>query len=128
MKATVTFKRCVQNSQEFGSDDEHMVSRVWLSVEVGGQVYDELHVDLKQPVGADYEKDPLEVGKPQGYGGPYNHQEFCRIATDYYRRLVGSGGHGIRISRGAKNIRMRDQFFGIQQSYVIVVEEESLGW
>lgn len=34
--ATVRFHRCIQDSQEYGSDDEHMVSRVSLSLQRPG--------------------------------------------------------------------------------------------
>ena len=34
---SVTFHKLIQDSQEFGSDDEHMVSRAFFKIEVEGQ-------------------------------------------------------------------------------------------
>ena len=58
----MTFQRCVQDSQEFGSDDEHMVSRVFFGLEIGGNAYHDLHVDIKQTVGSEFEGGPPDPG------------------------------------------------------------------
>lgn len=34
MKAQITFKRLVQDSQDYGSDDEHMVSRAFFDMKI----------------------------------------------------------------------------------------------
>jgi len=34
-KAKVIFHQCIQDSQEYGSDDEHMVSRIFFILEIG---------------------------------------------------------------------------------------------
>jgi len=34
-KAKIIFYKCVQDSQDYGSDDEHMVSRVFFNLEIG---------------------------------------------------------------------------------------------
>jgi hypothetical protein len=107
--AKVVFRECIQDSQDYGSDDEHMVSRVFFSLEVSGKKYDGLYVDIKQAVGSSYETGPIEVGSPRGarYRGPFNHQAFSQGVEKYFRSLVGSGGKAIRVS-GATNIRMRN--------------------
>jgi len=44
----LNFHECIQDSQEYGSDDEHMVSLIFFSIEVNGEQYEELfHIDLK---------------------------------------------------------------------------------
>ncbi len=106
----VTFHRCHQDSQEYGSDDEHMVSRVFFSLEVDGQPKGEFYAGLKQVVGDDFETGAIEVGLPVGYEGPFSYGEFTKAATTYFRSLVGSKGSGIRIE-GGRNIRMRDNQF-----------------
>ncbi len=107
-KAKITFHQCNQNSQEYGSDDEHMGSRVFFTLEIGEDKFEKLYADLKQTVGADYENGPIEVGPPQGYDGPFNHEAFRDYAERYYRSCVGSEGTGIRIEKGSENISMEN--------------------
>jgi hypothetical protein len=118
-KATVTFEKCIQDSQDYGSNDEHMVSRVFFTLDIDGRMHTGLFVDVKQTVGSSYEVGPIEVGSPKGtsYRGPWNHGAFCTAIEAYYRGLVGSAGTGIRIGSGATNIRMRNNAF-IRQSIV----------
>ena len=108
--AIVRFQRLVQDSQDYGSDDEHMVSRVFFALEVDGTVYENLYTDVKQIVGSSFESAPLEVSKPIGYKGPFDHSAFSSAIEQYYRSLVGAGGHGIRITGGG-NIRLHNNTF-----------------
>lgn len=50
----ITFNRCIQDSQEYGSDDEHMVSRVFFNIQVNGEGKGEFTSDIKQTVGGGY--------------------------------------------------------------------------
>ena len=111
-RATVTFQECIQDSQEYGSSDEHMVSRVRFALEVEGQARGVGQAYLKQVVGADFETGPVEVGAPtfSDYSGPFNHNAFSESAERYYRAQVGSGGRAIRL-QGAKNVRMQNNRF-----------------
>ncbi len=72
---SVTFHKLIQDSQDFGSDDEHMVSRVFFTIEVNDKSYPAVYCDLKQTVGSDFESGPIEVGTPQGvkYSGSFNY-------------------------------------------------------
>ena len=127
-KAKLTFHRCIQDSQDYGSDDEHMVSRVFFTLDVAGRQHPDLHADIKQAVGSSFETGPIEVGSPQGYDGPINYEEFRNSVEQYYRELVGSQGSGIRIS-GGSNIRMRNNTFIRQKSVEIEVgTREQSGW
>ena len=67
----VKFNSLLQDSQDLGSDDEHMVSRVFFDLEFRGETFIGLHADVKQTVGARFESAPLEVSKPDGYHGPF---------------------------------------------------------
>lgn len=122
----VTFHRCIQDSQDFGSDEEHMVSRVFFTIETEEQVY-EAHTDLKQTVGSDYATGPIEVGRPVGYPGPFNHTAFANAAEKYFRGLVGAGGSAIRIE-GARNVRMRNNTFVREHSVEFEVSGREGGW
>ena len=45
----------IQDSRDYGSNDEHMVSRVFFDLEVDGKRYTGLHADIKQTVGSLFE-------------------------------------------------------------------------
>lgn len=105
--ALIHFHRLIQDSQDYGSDDEHMVSRVFFTLELeDGQRYSELSADIKQTVGTDFHSAELEVSRPHGYKGMWNHASFSEQAQLYYRRLVGERGFVINFGPGAGNIRM----------------------
>lgn len=113
---TVNFSKCIQDSQDFGSDDEHMVSRVFFTLAIDGTSKGEFYADMKQSVGESFEEGSIEVGPPKTpdgslHKGPFSQAKFVEAATTYYRSLVGSGGSGIHIGGGASNIRMRNNTF-----------------
>lgn len=106
----LTFHKLIQDSQDYGSNDEHMVSRVFFDMEVDGKKFTDLYADVKQLVGGSFETSSLEVSNPSNYKGPFNHLAFRVIVEEYYRSLVGATGSGIRIS-GGSTIRMRNNTF-----------------
>ncbi len=105
--ATVHFKELIQDSQNYGSDDEHMVSRVFFDLQVGDKKYPGAYANLKQSVGSTA-SDRVEVSPPAGYSGPFDHQKFQAEVEKYFRSLVGSSGSPIIRGPGAKAARMRD--------------------
>ena len=109
-KLKLLFIKIIQDSQEYGSDNQHMVSRVFFDIELKGVITRGLYADVKQPVGADFERDPLEVSFPRGYRGPIDYAKFRAEVEEYYRESIGSRGTGIRIGGGA-NIRMMNNTF-----------------
>jgi hypothetical protein len=127
MIAKVIFHRCIQDSQDFGSDNEHMVSRIFLTLEINGQRYENLHADIKQPVGSSYEFDPIEVYPLKGYQGPLNYEAFRNAVEKYYRTLVGSTASGIRIS-GGLNFRMQNNIFDRPAIAEFQVSENDTAW
>lgn len=122
MKASVRFYQCIQDSQEYGSNDEHMISRVFFNMNIGDTTYKELFADIKQTVGSSFETGSIEVSKPIGYKGPINYGAFRDAAEKYFRTLVGSQASGIRIEGGAKNIRMMNNTFNMEMSAEFYVD------
>ena len=108
--AKIIFNQLIQDSQEYGSNDEHMVSRVFFDVEFGGEVHRGLFANLKQPVGSSFETSPIEVSAPLNYKGPFNMQCFQRATEEYVRGFIGTQGSGIRVSGGSK-VRMQNCTF-----------------
>jgi len=110
----ITFHRLIQDSQELGSDDEFMVSRVFFSLETDGGVHTGLYANLKQTVGSDYTEETIEVGPPVGYEGPFNHEAFAEAARRYFLDWVGPDGKGIRVGAGAGFRAQNNTFLGEQ--------------
>jgi hypothetical protein len=108
----VTFTKLVQDSQELGSNDKHMASRVFFKLEINGETFDD-YANLKQVVGSDINADNIEVGPPHEYEGPFNHSEFHKAATEYFLGLIGTAGGGIQIGEGARSVRMRNNTFNV---------------
>ena len=50
--AKITFHELIQDSQDYGSNDEHMVSRVFFDLEFDGETKRGLYAHVKQPVGS----------------------------------------------------------------------------
>jgi hypothetical protein len=124
--AKIRFYKCIQDSQDYGSNDEHMVSRLFFTFEFSAKTF-ELHADIKQTVGSNYETSPIEVGTPEGYRGPFNYEAFRNGAEKYYRSLVGSTATGIRI-QGGSNIRMRNNTFMKEMTVECEVSEKTPAW
>ena len=124
---TITFHELVQDSQEYGSDDEHMVSRAFFTLEADGKNYGRLSADIKQPVGSSFETTALEVSPPSSYKGPLDHEAFRKQVEDYYRELIGRRGHGIRIEGGG-NIRMQNNLFVAEKKVSFQVGSKDMGW
>jgi hypothetical protein len=82
-----------------------MVSGVFFSLEINGRAFNNLHVEVRQTPGADFEKYPLAIGAPQGYEGPFNANNFRPVVEAYYRQLIGQQARLFNIQSG-RIIRM----------------------
>ncbi len=122
MKAKVIFQKCIQDSQEFGSDDEHMVSRIFLSIMAGEKKHDVI-ADIKQTVGSNFVDAPLEVSF-KDYKGPSNYIALQAEVEKYYRESFGEQGHAIKFGGGSQ-IRM-DHNTVIRQK-IVEIEVSSQG-
>jgi hypothetical protein len=104
-KAQLIFTTIIQDSQEFGSNNEHMVSRIFFDLRVGGDLHNGLAADVKQTVGADYENDPLEVSLPHSLAGSVIFEDFRKHVEQYYRESFGSSESAFRLGPATK-VRM----------------------
>jgi hypothetical protein len=111
-RITITFHKCIHNSQEFGSDDESMVSRLYFSLEANGRVYKDLYVNLKQTVGFAYTERNIEVGPPIVYRGAFNQEAFREAARQYYLVWVGPNARGTRVAGGGQPPAYNNTFVG----------------
>jgi hypothetical protein len=118
----------IQDSQTFGSTDEHMVSRVFFDLLIDEKTYPNVQVNVKQTVGSSYDTAPLEVSRTEGYDGPLNHDDLQRLVEQYYRGLVGKAGSGIRISPNSSDIRMRNNEFVSRVEGQIRIARDGKAW
>src|SRR5262245_44505306 len=104
--ATILVHGIVINDQKLRVDDSKLVSRVLFDVIVGDMRYANCYCSVTQPVGADYDNDPVEVGPPEGYPNtaPWGLREFSDQIERYYRNLIGRNGRAMSIGPGAKDI------------------------
>ena len=122
-EAIIRFSRCIQDSQDYGSDDEHMVSRVFFSLQTDAEFFPDLMCDVKQTVGEGFETAPLEVGQPLGYDGSPDYALLGQAVEDYYRSSLGRG-KAIRIEDGS-NIRIRNILVAMETEVRISYTEDS---
>lgn len=115
--AKITFHKLIQDSQDFGSNDDHMISRAFFSLQIGGTLHRDLFVSIKQTVGG--ASDHLEVGQPQGYSGPFDHAEFSKAVEKYFHGLVGPKGSGFRIAAGS--VRMKNNTFVSEMTAELII-------
>jgi hypothetical protein len=129
VKGKLIFTKIVQDSQEYGSDDGHMVSRVFFSVELGEKIHKGLYTNIKQTVGSNYETAPLEVSFSRGYKGPLDYGVFREHVERYYRDSFGLSGRMIRMGPGV-NLRMRNNIVLMTRVIDIEVDDrrKPSGW
>ena len=124
----ITFQQLIQDSQDYGGDDDHMVSRAFFAIAVDGNNVGDHHADIKQTVGSDIESTPLEISNPPEYHGPFSYEAFRQAVENYYRSLVGTTGRGIRIGAGVTGLRMRNNTFVKTSSVEFEVSDQGSIW
>ena len=123
-EAIIRFSRCIQDSQDYGSDDEHMVSRVFFRLQTDAELFPDLMCDVKQMVGEAFETARLEVGQPIGYHGSLDYTLFRQAVEEYYRSSFGSRGEAIQIEDGS-NIRTMNTLVAQETEVRISYTEDS---
>lgn len=127
IKGKILFHSCLQDAQEYGSDDEYMVSRIFFSLELPDKRIDNLYADIKQTVGDNFESGNLEISQPQGLKQPINYSMFRDAAETYFRSIIGKQGRGIRIE-GGKNIRMFNCSYAMPMEADINIDTDKGAW
>ncbi len=123
-KLELIFSKCIQDSQEYGSTNEHMISRIFFSID--GKEYE---CNVRQPYGENFsfENDPIEVESPEELKKLINYGQFRDEVENYYRKMVGANANGIRI-QGGTNIRMYSNTFIIPHTATIDKAGMSGAW
>ena len=125
--ATVAFRKCVINSQEYGGDDKHLASRVFFDLDIEGEGYANLYVDVRQSKTTDLKEESLEISGPYGYDGPFNCEVFQASLEFYYRQVIGEKGAGWDVLIGGP---LQFEGWTIEQEMLVQFEvaESERGW
>jgi hypothetical protein len=125
----LTFEGCVQDAQDYGSDAERMVSRLFFWIRTGDGPRGDFRTDLarvagnhfgrstiappggytgpvyyaevRQRVGEDFETGRVEIGPPVGYAGPFDQAAFARHASEYFHAVMTESGAMLRSEDGS---------------------------
>jgi hypothetical protein len=126
----IIFRKCVQNSQDLGTDQDHMVSQVFFDVEVDGTRQVDLCADIKQSVGSAYETEPLEVSRPKGLRGPLNYAVFREKTEQYYLESFGTKGNAVNFPAKEKHIRLTMRNNTVIRTWEVefAASETEAGW
>jgi len=124
--AKVFLSSLVHDSPEFGSDDEHAVSRAFLELWLDGALNENLYAQIRHPVGADLGTVPLEVSWPVGYRGPLDYDAFRAGIEAYYRDLVGSAECEPPVE-GSADIRLQNNTFASPSSFEFEIDSSNDG-
>ncbi len=114
MATNILFHRVVQDSQTFGSTETKAVSRVHFDLEVDGEMYRDLHVDLEELVGGNHSDEKIAVGKLVGVPISVNPKAFQEAVRRYYQSLVRSAGFGKHLAKD-KGFRTFGDELGMEQ-------------
>jgi hypothetical protein len=114
--------QCIQDSQEYGSDNDHMVSRIFFTLDGIKHA-----CNIRQEYGSKSSLSALqvEVEIPAELSGKINKAEFQEAVQFYYNRLIGSGGSGIYLGEDVTNVRMMDNIFHSKMNFRIHSESFS---
>lgn len=126
MKANGKFYQWIVDSQDYASDDEHMVSMVSFVLEVNGREYD-LKSFVKQTIGSKFEECCIEVCPPDDYNGPFNHGEFSKAVFRYYTSLIGPNGRVMQIEN-CSDFSLRDVNFRYEMPFTLNINSSEGGW
>jgi ribosomal protein S10 len=121
----ITFHKVDVFSQELGSTDEHLVSRVHGEMVLPGERAQRFTVNVKQVVGSTFDREHLEVmDAPRVLDAGAIRRE----VADYYLGCIStSTGAAIRVTGGAL-VKLRNCSIGVPVTVSVPLAERSGGW
>lgn len=111
----IRFTHCITDSQEYGSDSEHMNSKLFFeAARVGDSnriwiVQSGCIVRQDRGESFTFETMPFNVENPPEISGQINYGEFRDAVERYFRLLVGPEGVAVRIGANVTNLRISEQ-------------------
>jgi len=87
--ATVAFRKCVINSQTYGVDDDSVGSRVFFDLDIDGDNYKDVYVEVREVPKSGTHQKPLEISELHGYEGPLNYEVLWGSIEFYFWQVMG---------------------------------------
>ena len=87
--ATVAFRKCVFNIQVIQREQGYLTSRVYFDLDIDGQGYANVYVDVRGLAPLSAKDQPLEISEMYGYNGPFNFEVFCGSVEFYLSQVLG---------------------------------------
>ena len=87
--ATVAFRKCVFNRPAAQWEQDSLTSRVYFDLDIDGQGYANVYVDVRQSDPLRVKDQPLEISDLYGYNGPLNFDVFCGSVEFYLSQVLG---------------------------------------
>jgi hypothetical protein len=115
---TVAFRKCVINSHTYGVDDDSVASRVIFDLDIDGDNYKNVYVEVREFTMPGFHETPLEISELHGYEGPLNY-EVLRGSIEFYFLQV-MGGKESMINTQGKIFKLTD--WTIEQEMVVQFE------
>jgi hypothetical protein len=114
MAIKVLFHRVVQDVPEFGSTDAHSVSRVYFDLQVDGEMFSDLYVNVEEPADGSHATEEIRVGELKAALLPLDQEAFKQAVRGYYHSLVTSAGFGKHLAKD-KGFRTYENELGMEQ-------------
>lgn len=127
MKASIQFTSVDEHTQAIG-DDDHLLATLTFVLKVGDGEPMILRAKVKSPAGSSYTNAPLEIGRPEGYKGPFNYAAYRKLAERFYRDRIVSMGPTAN-SKSVGKIQMSGNTFRVSSpEQFFEVDESGAGW
>ncbi len=117
--ANIYIEKCVQDIQEAKVESE-MRSRIYFSMSLDGQIYNNLTVDILQAYGADYVRADIDIEPIKGYQGSFNLLAFKQGIESYYRALIRERASITSLGKGV--LRTADKVFNYKHQFEMNIE------
>ncbi|WP_447978128.1 hypothetical protein [Candidatus Nitrospira bockiana] len=120
----VEIEGCEQHAQLASEAEDFLEATIETIITVNETQMGRFPCRAKLTVGERYPEGTVEVTRPEGYTGPYDHEAFSRGISDYYRRLVAS----LIWPGGPRPVLMQNNYFRIFDAFEFEAEGGAAGW
>jgi hypothetical protein len=124
---SITFNCVEQVSQQISGSDDHMIGKVYFSINLKDRVINS-NSAIKQEAGSNFRNGAIEVGRPEGYKGAFNHGEFSREVEKYFKSIIGQAGSIVRLGQGATFVGSNNRFSKSETISLNVDDNFAAGW
>jgi hypothetical protein len=124
----VEVEGCDQREQYYHGGNDYLEATVKLNISVNGDSQGNFASVVKLTVGDSFDDGSIEVTRPEGYTGPYDHVVFSRNIEGHYRWVLRQV-FGIAPKRkGPSDMTMTKNSYGFKGKFDFQAEGSTAGW